>query len=53
VLNQTIRPEDYGQMDTLLTLIDKLLTTVDLYKLGCNISIDAAKLSYNTMSKGE
>lgn len=53
VLNQTIRPEDYGQMDTLLTLIDKLLTTVKLYKLGCNISIDAAKLSYNTMSKGE
>lgn len=53
VLNQTIRPEEWGKMERLLTLIDKLLTTVNLYKLGCNISREAAELSYKTMSKGE
>ena len=51
IFNQTIRPEDPAQMDRLLTLIDKLLTEVELYKLGCTISKEAAELSYNTMSK--
>ena len=50
IFNQTIRPEDSAQMDRLLTLIDKLLTEVELYKLGCTISKEAAELSYNTMS---
>lgn len=53
VLNQTIRPNALEEMDKLLTLIDKLLTTVDIYQLGCNISREAAELSYNVMSKGE
>ena len=53
VLNQTIRPADAVQMDNLLTLIDKLLRQVNIYKLGCNISREAAELSFNTMSKGE
>ncbi|MBQ8427284.1 MAG: hypothetical protein IJX16_05955 [Clostridia bacterium] len=51
VLNQTIRPNDAETYDKLLDLIDKLLRKVELYKLGCNISIDAAKLAYETMSK--
>ncbi len=53
ILNQTIRPDNIEQMDKLLGLIDKMLRTVDIYQMGCNISREAAELSYNTMSKGE
>jgi len=53
VLNQTIRPKEIETMDKLLVLIDKMLKSVDLYELGCNISKEAARLSFNTMSKGE
>lgn len=53
ILNQTIRPEDAGLMDKLLSLIDKMLRSVKIYKLGCNISKEAAMLSYGEMSKGE
>lgn len=53
ILNQTIRPSEIELMDKLLTLIDKMLSKVDIYTLGCNISKEAAELSYNTMSKGE
>ena len=53
ILNQTIRPSNIEQMDKLLTLIDKMLKEVKLYTLGCNISREAAELSYKTMSEGE
>lgn len=53
VLNQTIRPADPMQMDKLLTLIDKMLKTVGIFKLGCDISREAAETSYNAMVKGE
>ena len=53
ILNQTLRPNEEMRMDILLGLVDKMLRKVDLYSLGCNISLDAAKLSYETMSKGE
>jgi energy-coupling factor transporter ATP-binding protein EcfA2 len=53
MLNQTIRPENLEDMDKLLVLIDKMLKTVDIYKLGCNISREAAELSYTTMSGGK
>lgn len=53
ILNQTIRPTELDKMDKLLNIIDKMLTSVKLYSLGCNISREAAELSYNVMSKGE
>ena len=53
ILNQTIRPDNLEQMDKLLGLIDKMISKVGLYKLGCTISKEAAELAYNTMSKGE
>ena len=53
VLNQTIRPSEEAKFDKLLDLIDKLFKQVSLYRLGCNISLDAAKLAYETMSQGK
>ena len=53
VFNQTIRPDNLEQMDKLLVLIDKMLTSVGLYALECNISKEAAELSFGVMSKGE
>jgi len=50
VLTQTALPKDEKQATELFNLIDKLLGTVKLYHLDCNISEDAAKLSYNTMT---
>ncbi|MBQ3116651.1 MAG: hypothetical protein IJC07_06460 [Clostridia bacterium] len=50
VLNQTVRPENQSSMENLLGLIDKLLGSVDTYVLGCNVSKEAAELSYTTMS---
>ncbi len=49
ILDQTVRPKEEKEMDKLLTLLDKMVKSVELYELGCNISVDAAKLSINTM----
>ncbi len=51
VLNQTLRPENLENMDKLLALIEKMLESAKLYSLGCNISKEAAELSYNAMVK--
>lgn len=50
ILNQTIRPENEEQMDILLSLLDDVLKDVPVYKMGCNISIDAAKMAYEAMA---
>ncbi len=50
LLNQTIRPAEEAKLDKLCELIDKLLTDIPVYKLKCNISLDAAQLAYNEMS---
>ena len=49
VFNQTIRPKDPDKMENLLGILDKLLTTVPLYRLECDISEDAAKTSFSAM----
>lgn len=53
ILNQTIRPDNEREIDKLFSILDKMLRSVDLYKLGCNISREAAELSYKTMSGRE
>ncbi len=53
ILNQTLRPTELDKMDKLLELIENLLRSVDLYRLGCDISKEAAELSYKTMSGEE
>lgn len=51
LLNQTIRPFEMKDMDLLLTHIEKVITTIPVYKMGCNISEDAAIMAYEEMSK--
>ena len=53
ILDQTLRPIKEERLDKSLELIGKLLKSVNLYKLWCNVSLDAAKLSYEFMKKGE
>ncbi len=49
ILNQTIRPRNIEKMDKLLAIIEKVIKSVQIYKMGCNISFEAVELSYNTM----
>lgn len=49
ILEQTLRPKDVEKMDGLLVLLDKLLKTIPIYKMGCDISKNAVELAYNTL----
>lgn len=47
ILQQTIRPREADVMIKLLDMLDIVLTETGLYRLGCNISEEAVKVSYN------
>ena len=47
ILQQTIRPREPEVMIELLDMLDIVLRRVKLYRLGCNISEEAVKVSYN------
>jgi hypothetical protein len=49
LLEQTLRPQEIKNIDQLLTLLDKLLLGIPVYKMGCNISEEAVKLAYTTL----
>lgn len=51
ILNQTIRPFEMKGMDLLLTHIEKVITNVPVFKMGCNISHEAAIMAHREMSK--
>lgn len=51
LMNQTLRPSEANDMNKLLSHVDKVLTEVPVYRMGCNISDEAAILAYETMSK--
>lgn len=53
ILNQTIRPSDPLKMATLLSHLDKVIKAVPVWKMGCNISTEAAEIAYKAMSKTE
>ena len=52
LLAQTYRPENAEALVRTLDLLNRLLQCVRFYRLGCNISPDAAALSYQTMKSG-
>jgi ABC-type multidrug transport system ATPase subunit len=51
ILRQTIHQLSEKKLDKFLKLLDDILSNVPVYKMGCNISKQAALLSYNTMKR--
>jgi len=47
-----MRPPDAKNMDLLLGLLEELIQQVPVYRMGCNISLDAARLARDTMQGG-
>ena len=52
ILDQTVRPVEEGRMDTLLKILDTLISSESVYRLRCNTDEEACEVSYNGM-KGE
>lgn len=53
IFEQTVRDLEGYNMDKLISLLDKLITTVPIYKLECNISDEAVVISYNAMKNSD
>ncbi len=49
LLQQVYRPQDPVQLKKTLTLIDRLAEHTALYRLGCNMDIEAAQVAYQGM----
>ena len=49
LMQQTLRPREIDKMNTLLDVLNKLLTNVPVYRLGCDISKEAFEVCYNTV----
>ena len=49
LLQQVYRPQRTSQMMKTVNIVDKMAENVKLYKLGCNMDIEAAKVAYNGM----
>lgn len=50
LLNQTLRPEEPEKMAALLEYIDRVTENIPMWRMGCNISTEAAGLAYEVMS---
>ncbi|MBQ8574645.1 MAG: hypothetical protein IJ447_01175 [Clostridia bacterium] len=51
LISQTLRPSNVKRTLMLCDFIDELIKNIPVYKLKCNMNIDAAELSYETMKK--
>lgn len=49
IMGQTIRPAQQDKMIKLLDVLDTLLRRVKVYRLGCDMSFDAVKTSYEAI----
>lgn len=50
IFHQMLRPRTVAEMDLTVSLADALLRTVPVYVLGCDISREAAELSFRTLT---
>ena len=51
LLQGVYRPNDVAALQKTLELVDRLKNSVTFYRLGCNMDISAAELSYSVMSR--
>lgn len=51
ILNQTVRPSAEDDMSKMLTTLDAVLKQVPVYRLYCNMELEAAEVSYNGMNR--
>ena len=51
LIQQAYRPNDVFALRKTLTLVDKLAGSVRLYRLGCNMDIEAAGIAYEGMNQ--
>ena len=49
LLQQAYRPADPEAMRRTLTLLDELSASVALWRLGCNMEAEAARVAYDGM----
>lgn len=49
IFHQILTPETVESLDSFLPLLDRTLTEIPCYVLGCNISEEAAEVAYNGM----
>ncbi len=49
LLQQTHRPQDSLKMQKTLEILDKIANSISLYKLGCNMEMEAAEIAYHAM----
>lgn len=50
-LNQTVRPTNKNYMLQFMDILDKVLSEVPIYRLKCNMSLEAVETSYNAMRR--
>ena len=50
IFRQLLKPADAASLATTLSLADRLLSTVPVYLLGCNVSEEAAEIAYAMMT---
>lgn len=50
LLDQTLRPEGEEEMLLLLDMLDRVTREVKVWRMGCDISVEAAKVAYEAMS---
>lgn len=53
LLQQCHRPQNTARLPQVLTLLEKLTQRTGLYRLGCNMNIEAATVAYNGMNRKE
>jgi len=49
LLQQVYRPADGEALKKTLALVESLAASVSLWRLGCNMEVEAAQIAYNAM----
>ncbi len=53
LLDQTLRPESEEEMTLLLDMLDRTAREIPVWRMGCNISTEAAEMAHSAMSGKE